>query len=199
MGTEKLNTEIRQDQIVQMALSLVASHGLKELSMARIARKVGLVPSAIYRHFKSKDEVLDAVLDYIQRRLLDNVAIVCNETSESIDRLRRLLTYHIKLIRENQGIFRVVFSDELYSGHPERKNKVYEIITKYLGKVSEIIGQGQREGKICIDTDPITISLMFLSIIQQAAILWHVSNEKFDITKHTERVWKIFNESLITK
>lgn len=199
MSTEKLDTEVRQDQIAQAALSLVASHGLKGLSMARLACRVGLVPSAIYRHFKDKDEVLDAAIGYIQKGLLDNVAVVCNETSDSLDRLRRLLMLHIKLIRENQGIPRIIFSEDVYNGHPERKTRVYEIVKGYLDRVGKIVRQGQQEGQIRPDVEPSTVSLLFLGMIQPAAILWHMSDGGFDITKHTEKAWKIFHECLKVK
>ena len=42
--------------------------------MAALARRVGLVPSGIYRHFKNKDEILAAVFDRVEERLLANVA-----------------------------------------------------------------------------------------------------------------------------
>ncbi len=69
MSEEKLDTQIRREQIAQAALELVASQGLKRLSMAAVARRVGLVPSGIYRHFHSKTEILHAVLDRIRQRL----------------------------------------------------------------------------------------------------------------------------------
>ncbi len=199
MSSEKLDTEVRQDQITQAALNLIASHGFRELSMVKIARKVGIVPSAIYRHFKNKEEVLDAAFDQVQGRLYDNVGIVCNETSEPLDRLKRLLIYHVKLIRESQGILRIVLSEDIYNGHSERRIKVYNIIKGYLDKIDKIVSQGQQEGKIRQDRDAATISLMFLSIIQQAAILWHISNGKFDVTRHAEKAWRIFNEYLEMK
>ncbi|MDN3513690.1 MAG: TetR/AcrR family transcriptional regulator [Candidatus Brocadia sp.] len=196
MSAEKLDTEVRQDQIAQAALSLVATHGLKGLSMARVARRVGIVPSAIYRHFRDKDEVLDAAIGYIQKGLLDNVDVVCKETSDSRERLRRLLMLHVKLIRENQGIPRIIFSEDVYNGHPERKTKVYEIIKGYLERVGKIVRQGQQEGRIRSDVEPATVSLMFLGMIQPAAILWHMSDGKSDVTRHTEKAWMIFNECL---
>ena len=76
MAAEKLDTEIRQDQIAGAALEMLGTRGVHELSMADIARRVGLVPSAIYRHFRGKDDVLDAVLDLIGQRLLSNVQAV---------------------------------------------------------------------------------------------------------------------------
>ncbi len=32
--------------------------------------------------------------------------------------------------------------------------------------------------------------------LKTAAILWHISNEAFDVAKHAEKAWKIFKESL---
>jgi len=40
---EKLNTEVRQEQIIQAAMNLIASGGLKGLSMAALANRIGLV------------------------------------------------------------------------------------------------------------------------------------------------------------
>ena len=69
MADAKLKPKIRREQIAEAALGLVAGEGLKRLSIAAVARRVGLVPSGIYRHFRSKDEVLDAVLDLLEKKL----------------------------------------------------------------------------------------------------------------------------------
>ena len=74
MAEEKLDTQVRRQQIAEAALELVANRGLRGLSVAAVARRVGLVPSGIYRHFKNKGEILDAVLDRVEARLLANVA-----------------------------------------------------------------------------------------------------------------------------
>jgi AcrR family transcriptional regulator len=196
MAIEKLDTQIRQEQIAEAALSLVGSQGMKDLSIASVARRVGLVPSGIYRHFRSKDEVLEAALDLIGSRLLNNVETACSRTSDSLECLKLLLMGHVRLIRENQAIPRLIFSDEVYGGHPARKAKMHGIITRYLGDVAKIVREGQQNGQIRSDVDPDTISVMFLGIIQPGAILWHLSGEKFDITKHAERAWKILREAL---
>jgi len=81
MKREKLKTEVRQEQIVRAAMNLIASRGLKGLSMAALANRIGLVPSAIYRHFKSKDDIVDMILGVIRERLLTNIRITCKETS----------------------------------------------------------------------------------------------------------------------
>jgi hypothetical protein len=71
---------------------------------------------------------------------------------------------------------------------------MHGIITRYLGEVSKIVREGQQNGHIRTDVDPDTISVMFLGIIQPGAILWHLSEEKFDVTKHAKRAWKVLRK-----
>ncbi|MBM4035772.1 MAG: TetR/AcrR family transcriptional regulator [Planctomycetes bacterium] len=198
MGTEKQATEVRQEQIAQAALDLAGKQGLKGLSIAGIAEEVGLAPSAIYRHFKSKDEVIDASLALIRQRLHANVEAVCEDTSDAIERLRLLQIRHVRLIRENQATPRVVFSEESYDGHPERKARVYEMISSYLREVAEIVRQGQEAGTIRCDVEPGTVALMLLGLIQPAAILWHMSDGEFDVTAETQKTWELFRRAVAT-
>ena len=69
MAKRRLGTEIRQEQIAQAALDVVRSQGIRALNVAAVAKKVGIVPSAVYRHFKDKREIVGAVLQLIQTRL----------------------------------------------------------------------------------------------------------------------------------
>ena len=123
MAAPKTQTLERQEQITQAALDLINDQGVSGLSIAGIARRVGIVPSALYRHFTSKDAVLDAVLDLIQQRLLDNVAYVRGKTPVSLNQLKLLFTRHIAMLTENRALPHVVFSDAVYSGQPGRRQR----------------------------------------------------------------------------
>ena len=197
MKNEKLKTEIRREQIATAALQLIARRGVRGLRIAGIARQVGLVPSAIYRHFDGKDHVLDLVLDQIRQRLLDNVRAVQAETADSVEALRRLLFRHIKLIRESEAIPMLVFSDQVYSGRPERKARMQQIIQDYLEEVGKVVQRGQKGKALRADLDPAVAAVMFLGLVQPAAILWHLSEGAFDVTKHTEKAWQVFRRAIV--
>ncbi|MFB3812606.1 MAG: TetR/AcrR family transcriptional regulator [Terriglobales bacterium] len=197
---EKLHTEVRQEQIAQAALGVIATQGARKLSLAAVARKVGLVPSAIYRHFAGKEELLDVVVNHIQSRLLGNVKEVCGETEDPAQRLYRLLCRHVELIRSNRaGILRVVFSGEISSGRPERKKRIYRMVRAYLVSVAQIFEEGQRNGHFRSDLDPQTASVMFLALVQPGAVLWHMSSGEFDAAQHAEKAWKYYREVITAK
>ncbi len=126
MAEEKLDTQIRREQIAEAALSLVASQGLRRLSVAAVARRVGLVPSGIYRHFKNKDEILDAVLDRVEQRLLANVKASRDEHADALECLKDVLMRHIRFLREGKVISvpRMIFSEDAHGDNPDRKRRV---------------------------------------------------------------------------
>jgi AcrR family transcriptional regulator len=199
MADEKLDTEVRREQIAEAVLSLVAAHGVNRLSMAAVARRVGLVPSGIYRHFKNKDEMILAALDRIEARLQANIKAAAEETPDPLEQLRSLLMRHVRVIREGRAVPRIIFSDDGHSAHPMRKARVKEILDAYLGRISELVRQGQQEGEIRPDVDPATAGLMLLGIVIPAGILWHITDGGIDVTKHAERAWHVFRRAIITE
>ncbi|MFU8855928.1 MAG: TetR/AcrR family transcriptional regulator [Deferrisomatales bacterium] len=196
MGEERLGTEVRREQIAEAALALISERGLGGLSVAAVARRVGLVPSAIYRHFEGKEGVVDAVVGLIRDRLLRNVREACTEADDALDCLRRILTRHVQLIRNNVGVPRVVFSEELYASRPGRKGEVHAVVAGYLASVAEVIRRGQAAGCIRPGLEPGTLAVMFLGLVQPSAILWHLSDGQFDVTKHTQRAWEVFRGAI---
>jgi len=192
VSTEKRTTEIRQSEIAQAALELIGRHGIKGLRVAAIAKKVGIVPSGLYRHYRSKEEVLEAILDYIRKRLSDNVREVSRMDGDALTRLHVLLVKHTNLIRENEAIPLVVFSMEVYAGSSRRRVKMLGIIESYLADVAGIIEQGQRDGVIRKDLSPDSAAMMFLGLVQPSAIVWHLSAGKFDVVAQAEAAWPLF-------
>ncbi len=124
---QKLQTEVRQEQIIEAAMNLIASQGLKGLNMVALANRIGLVPSAIYRHFKSKDHIVDMILDFVQERLSTNIRTSCQETSEPMEGLRRILKRHVETLKKNRAIPRLIFSEDVFSGDPKKRRKYIKL------------------------------------------------------------------------
>lgn len=199
MRAKKTQTGIRRDQIVGAALEEIGEHGVSALSISGIAERVGIVPSAIYRHFEGKDAVLEAILEHLNQRLMGNVSRARKEESGSCERLRLLMALHLKMFREFKAIPYILFSDGMYAGHPERRQKIFSIMESYLKKVKEIIAEGIQERAIRPDVDPQTASMMFLGVIVPGAILWHMSAGRFDVSGHAEKAWPAFRDYLAAR
>ncbi len=194
---EKRDTAVRQEQIAAAALRVIAKHGLQGLSVAEVARRVGLVPSAVYRHYGSKDAIVDAAIELVRDRLTENVRAVAVEHTRAIDRLHALLQRHLTLVTSNEGALpRIVFSGEAFAGGAARRGKIYRIVRGYLDGVAAIVAQGRAEGEIRADLDPEVAAVMFLGLVQPAALLSFMSGGAIDVHARVEAAWTVWSRSI---
>lgn len=196
MRAPRLRTQVRRDQIAAAAMGVIAARGMRALSVAAVAREVGLAPSALYRHFKSRDEMIDAALDLLRDKLLGNVAAVRAETADPIERLRRLLRRDVRLISEHKALPRVLFSEEVYDGGAARRRRTYRMMRAYLDEIAEICRQGQREGRVDRHLDAPLFAMLFIGVVRPAAVLRHLSGGRFDAERHAERSWAVLRAIL---
>lgn len=192
MSLEKLDTETRKKQIASAAFEIIALKGTKGLSISEISKKIGVVPSAIYRHFKGKEEILDAVIDLIKEGLTGIAQIARTETSDPLDQLKKLVVLHAKFILSNKALPRIIFSEDVIAGKNHRRDKVFEAQSAYIAEIKKIVSEGQKLGEIKSDIDPGAAAVMFIGIVLPAGIIWHMSSEQFDVMKQVEAAWKMY-------
>ena len=196
MTTRKLPTLVRKEQIVETALRILGSKEAGKLKITDIAREMGLAPSALYRHFKNRDAILSAILEHIRMKLYANLERVRRETDDAVERLREMLFLHGRLISQEQGIPRIIYSDEIWGQHPERRHRLYRIVTGYLAELEDMIREGQAKGQISRGIEAGVLSRLFFGIVQPAALLWQMSGGQFDVEGHIAGAWPVFLEVL---
>jgi TetR/AcrR family transcriptional regulator, fatty acid metabolism regulator protein len=196
MATEKLETAVRREQIARAGLATVMAGGVRGLNMAVVAHRVGIAPSAIYRHFRNKDELVDAILDHLRGRMIGNLDAAMAEADEPLEIIRGALMRQIELIRENQAIPRLLFSEELYARQPERKTRIYKMLTEYAHRLEELVRAGQKRGSIRKDIDPAVVSIMFFGVFQPVGVLWFLSDGRFDATRQARVAWEILRGAI---
>lgn len=186
---QKKTTEIRRDEIVAATLALVAKKGLDNVNIANIAAAINLVPSAIYRHFTGKEEIMGSLIDFVDKALQDNVSHAMETEAQAIRRLKLLLDRHVQLFKEQRAIPRILFA--LLSSDKEvvLKQKMLAVIARYLDKLEFIIEQGRINGEI--DTiDAKAGAILFLGMVQPLAIM--AQFEENIIDQYPEKMWQIY-------
>jgi AcrR family transcriptional regulator len=54
---------LTRERVVAEALTVIAAHGVDALTMRALATRLGVVPAALYRHVRNKEQLHDLVLD----------------------------------------------------------------------------------------------------------------------------------------
>ena len=187
---------MRQEQILDTTLEIISEKGLAGVNTSEIAQRVGIVPSALYRHFENKEALIDALLDRTHSILFENVRKISMESSGASKNLRSLFLLHIEFIRKNPGIPKLVFSDAAVFGSPERKKKVIFIVRNYMNKLKEIAEKGIREGDLMNDISSEAVAFSMVSFAQHVGLISNLSDGKIDMSNLAELAWSYIERAI---
>ncbi len=196
MKTPKQRHTDRKLQIAQVALELIADQGLETVSVGRIARRIGLVPSALYRHFTGKDAIIMAAVGLLQTKIHSHLETARREHENPLDQLETFMMGIIRIVREVRALPRIVFAPDRTPEAAGRKSLALTNLQGYLGQVADIIENGRREGVVTADVDSMTLAMMLWGTILPGAILWHLTDGGFDITRYARKAWLTFRRTL---
>ncbi len=189
MAKIRLSSKLRQEQILDITLEIIAENGLAGVNLSEIAQRVGVVPSALYRHFENKEALIDALLDRTHRALTENIKKITMKSSSSLENLRRLFLMHLELIIKYPGMPKLVFSDAAVLGSSERKEKIFSIVKTYTDQLSAIVEKGQLEGDIIPDILPAAVAFSMVSFVQHTALISNITEGKVDLSGQAEVAW----------
>ena len=189
---EKKSTRVRKEEIVQAALEVVGSKGVRALTIAAIANSAGMSEANIYRHFSGKDEIYFALAEFIGSAVMGNAAAIAGGSRKPLEKLETIFFSHITLITEHPGIPRFVFSEDIHLGQRSVADSLALRIGNYIETVTGVIAAGIAEGELRPGLSPRETALTLLGMIQFTALRWTISNASFDMRPEAEKLWQNF-------
>lgn len=118
-----LESDARRSQIAEAVLYIMENYGADAVTVRRVAKLVGVTGAALYRYYKSKTDVLMAVLEQQYGMLVENSHKALKEAQGSLDFLKIFYRYNMDIVVRYRmlPIFFLLDSimlDEDHSPHP---------------------------------------------------------------------------------
>ena len=116
----------RKRQILTIATQLFSEGGFDKVTVGELAKACGITEPAVYRHFKSKDAIYDAVLDSIAQRFDGTELFESLQSEQDVEALlRRIAEQVISFFGANSDIHRLLLYSAL-SDHAKAR-QVFDI------------------------------------------------------------------------
>lgn len=188
----------RREEIIQAVLDLAAEQGVKQLTTQAIADRVGIAQPTVFRHFKTRDAILHAVMQTVGTAMLAVATTVLSGRGPADQRLRQLLQRQLEFISHRRGVPRVLFSERLHHEDPELKAVVRGVMDSYTGKIADLIAAGQAEGRFRAQLDPGETAMLVVALIQGLVMRWSISDFALDLEAQGEAVWRLLAPTLLS-
>jgi TetR/AcrR family transcriptional regulator len=125
----------RRIQILQALAEMLEAPGAERITTAALAGKLDVSEAALYRHFASKAQMFEGLIEFIETSVFSLVNQIGEREGDAGQRARRVMTALLQFGEKNPGMTRVMVGDALVHEHERliaRMNQFFDRIESTL-------------------------------------------------------------------
>jgi len=179
----------RQLEIIQTALEIIAESGIQELTTKLLAARIGFSEAAIYRHFKSKLEILEAVLGYFGNAKEKKIYEIIASNSNPFAKMEAVLRFHFEMFTLQPALAAVIFSEASFQNDKILAQKTISLMVNTQRDFLKIIFSANELHLLREDIPPEHLVLIIMGSMRLIVNKWHLSKQNFDLIREGNRLW----------
>ncbi len=164
--SKHLPAEERRAATVEAVVELAAEQNPSDITTTAIAQRMGLTQGALFRHFPTKDAILESVMDWVAERLLARVDKAAASAASPMAALEAMFMAHIDFVAEHPGVPRMLFGELQRPGDTLPKKMVQTLIRRYSERLQHLLEAGKQQGELPAQLDIEAASVSFIGSIQ---------------------------------
>jgi AcrR family transcriptional regulator len=183
--------QARRQQIVDAATQCFADKGLHQTTMHDICQLAELSPGAVYRYFRSKEEIIEAMVEERRRQGIElmKAAGERNDTVQALEELAR--TFFAKLEDPRGCALDIALWSEATS-NPNVRERLREYSRAVRSAFAGIVSSLQQRGVVNPNLDPEAVAQVHVSFFE-GLVVQRAIDPQIDVWKYLEAVRAITN------
>jgi TetR/AcrR family transcriptional regulator len=128
----------RREQILQTLAAMLEQPGTERITTALLASKLDVSEAALYRHFASKAQMFEGLIDFIEHSLFSLINQIAEREGDGAQKAARMVTVLLQFGEKNPGMARVMVGDALVFENErlhQRMNQLFERVESALRQV----------------------------------------------------------------
>ncbi len=179
----------RQIEIMEAATQRIDKFGIQELTIKNLASDLNLSEAALYRHFKSKNEILLGLLTYFILEMKERIHfITADKEKHPSELLQKVFVSQLNTFVKKPAIVSVIFSEGIFQFNKELSDKVSSMMSLMQKNISELIVRGQNEGVYAKLLGADTITTIIMGSMRMVVLKWKLSGNKSNLVADGKNV-----------
>ncbi|HET9031970.1 MAG TPA: TetR/AcrR family transcriptional regulator [Dokdonella sp.] len=191
-----LPADARRAATVEAVVDLAAEQNPSDITTAAIAQRMGLTQGAIFRHFPSKDAILQAVMSWVSERLLARVNKAAEGAASPLAALQAVFMTHIEFVSEHPGVPRMLFGELQRPGETIPKKMVQTLTQHYSALLRKLLEAGKVQGELDAGLDVEAAAVLFIGTIQGLVMQSLLKGDVAGIGHDAPRVFAIYRRGI---
>jgi len=194
--SKHLPAEERRNLTVETVIELAAEQNPSDITTAAIAHRMGLTQGALFRHFPSKDAILQAVMAWVSERLLARVEEAAAGAASPTAALEAVFMAHVEFVARHPGVPRMLFGELQRAGESAPKLLVRTLLRRYGERLRQIIDAGKEEGTLDKTVETEAAVLLFIGSIQGLVMQSLLAGQIENLRRDAHRVFALYRRAI---
>ena len=181
----------RKMEILLAARNLVFSEGATRLTMRRVGEAVDISEPAVYRHFKNKEDLLRALINFMFEGWEEKLVALKNESKQASVKLVKLGKIHLSHLIDHQFNPVLLLSEANIADQPTIKATLIDKSDRIAAVMTSILKEGINSGEFSDKLNIRSASLAIFGVLQGSLIRWTLSRSTKGLSSDLEGALKL--------
>lgn len=198
LARKRHTTLERQQEIVDAARRLIIKHGSEHITVRRIAAETGISEGAIYRHFKSKKDILLLMVGNIEETWVADIEKSRVPGRTPLEVLDSTIKNRLSATEQRNGVSFLVIAEIISLGDKALNKKISAVISRHNDLIRDILSEGVKSGEIRPDLDLDAVTALFFGMLQGSVSVWALNDYRFNVWERCLSAWRILREAVVS-
>jgi AcrR family transcriptional regulator len=171
----------RQLEIIEAAGEILTESGIAGLTTKNLAAKMGFAESALYRHFKGKEEIILTMLRYLSTDMDSRLTNSTKDIESPEEKLKAAFNNQFEFFKKNPHFLVAIFSDGLLEESKSINEAILQIMGTKRKHLLQIIQQGQKQKQFTDALSADELVHIIMGSFRLHMLQWRLSGFTFDL------------------
>ena len=185
-----------KESLILSMIEVISEHGLQGLTTREVAKRQGISESTIFKHYKTKNELILAVLEYFSQydqAIFESLGL---KEFKPIEAITYFVEVYVTYYENYPEITAIILSYEGLMHEVELSAVVKRIFTKRVNTIQSLIEDAQRQKEIPKDVDTESLADLIIGLERVVILRWRLENYNFSLKEHTLTALKMLLDVL---
>ena len=191
-----LPADERRAVTVEAVVQLAAEQNPSEITTTAIAKHMGVTQGALFKHFPTKDAILQAVMEWVAERLIARTDKAAQAAASPLAAIEAMFMAHVEFVAEHPGVPRMLFGELQRAELTAPKRMAQALIRRYGERLHRLIDEGIARGELNPALDVEAAATLFVGTIQGLVMQSLLAGNVANIRRDAPRVFAIYRRGI---
>jgi len=138
----------RKLQILQTVAQMLEQPKIEKITTAALAARLDISEAALYRHFASKAQMFEGLLEFIEQTLFGMINKITQDEKSGLQQVEAIVSLLLGFAQKNRGMTRVLTGDALVNEDERLQQRVNQLLDRLEATLKQSLRMAATQGEM---------------------------------------------------